>query len=486
MRTPPTSGWLNRDFAITLTMIAAVMIVGFVILAIEATTEPYHIDELRQVSYYSQPLDGVIESSFGMEQPPLDMAINSQVQRVIGVGDLRQRAVSISLGAASIGLVGILALLAGLGRWGAVATAAALAFSPTTISTTAYARPYALPTFLMLAFLVVTIMWLRTGAISWAFLLVANAVLLLLSRPTEPFLFLLVVPGTLLMWQFVARGYRWPRVGYVVAASVGALVLVGRPILAEICQHVDQCRTVDVSVLSQVTRLWTDAPAVVVDALWHPWMLLVATAVFFAVGRSRNLLASQWWFWALAITAAAATAAFFVLSDPELGFSAKYTYLYFPIFSLMLGALVDATVTGARDSGLRSVGTIASGTISILVFVALATSAWTLVTTESRVDYAELATMALAEAPDRTIITDSPRDLGRWRPWMYGRGRYYPDDAPFVRVDDVVYNPHDPRHRHPRIVPSDRCNQLRRAAAVRRVRNTQWHSRARSGRRTRA
>lgn len=431
----------RKEGVITAAMIIVVMLVGAIFLVVEASTEPYHIDELRQVGYYERPIAAVVDSSFGMEQPPLDMVTNALVQRLVGTGDLRQRAVSVGLGIGSIGLIAILALFAGMGRWGAVAGAATLALSPVTISVTAYARPYALPTFLVLAFVVLAVKWLRTGGAKWAIGIALLAVALLLSRPTEPYIFLVMAPAALLLWQIVGRAYRWQRVLYVLIVGAGTLILVGKPVMGRLCEQLDQCSGFDSQVLTQVARLWTDAPQALGGALWRPLLLGVAIAVFVIVPRARDLLVSRWWFWALAATALGATAAFFVLSDPALGFPAKYAYLYYVVVALIIGALVDAATQSDWGSRIELTSGLASGLVAIVVLVALSSSAWATVTTESRIDYGALAAMALTEAPDRVIITDSPRPLGKWRPWMYGRGRYYPRDAAFVRVDDIMKDP---------------------------------------------
>lgn len=431
----------RKEVATTAALIIIVMLVGAILLIVEASTEPYHIDELRQVSYYDRPISDVVDQSFGMEQPPLDMVTNALAQRVVGTGDVRQRAISIMLGVGSIGLIALLALIAGMGRWGAAATAAALALSPVTISVTAYARPYALPTFLILAFIVVAVQWLKSGHIRWAIGVVLLAVALLLSRPTEPYIFLVVAPAVLLVDQLIRRAYGWYRVAFVLATGVLTLAIVGRPIMGKICAEVDQCREFGPSVLRQISRLWTDAPPAIFDSLWRPFLLGAVISAFLIVPRARAVLITKWWFWALVVTALGSTTAFFVLSDPALRFSSKYGYLYYLALALLIGALVHAATYPSEGSRVEMAGRITAGLVAGVVLVALSSSASSTVTNEVRVNYGDLAAMALGEVPDRVIITDSPRPLGKWRPSMYGRGRYYPPDATFVKVDNVMKDP---------------------------------------------
>jgi 4-amino-4-deoxy-L-arabinose transferase-like glycosyltransferase len=86
-------------------LIAASLGVAAFTLWWEAETEPYHIDELRQVRPYSRSFDVLVDRSFSQEQPPLDVLVGAGFQRVLGVGDVLQRGHSM--------LAGLLALAHG-------------------------------------------------------------------------------------------------------------------------------------------------------------------------------------------------------------------------------------------------------------------------------------------------------------------------------------------------------------------------------------
>lgn len=96
------------------------------------------------------------------QQPPLDALFNAAAQRLVGIGDFRQRALSVALGIASIGLLGSLILRGRLRLWSVVG-AIYLATSPLWISVVADARPYALALFLMMLFLVGVTSFLDQG-----------------------------------------------------------------------------------------------------------------------------------------------------------------------------------------------------------------------------------------------------------------------------------------------------------------------------------
>ena len=85
----------------------------------------------------------------------------------------------------------------------------ALALSPVIVAVTAYARPYALPLFLSLLFLVMVDIWL-TSRSRWAAVgLALTALLLPLSRSIEPLLVLAATMAVLVLVMVLRRAERW-------------------------------------------------------------------------------------------------------------------------------------------------------------------------------------------------------------------------------------------------------------------------------------
>ena len=172
------------------------VITGAVLLLVALVEVPYHIDELRQVSSYRQSLVQVMRESSHQQQPPLDAWIGSIAQKLLGQGDIRQRLPSVVWGIGTLVLLSH--LLTGFGlRWGAPLAVLIFATSPLMVTVTAYARPYALPTFLMLAWIVSVRAFIERGSSASALTMTAIAICLPASRAVVPLVFLLATTVTL-------------------------------------------------------------------------------------------------------------------------------------------------------------------------------------------------------------------------------------------------------------------------------------------------
>jgi hypothetical protein len=82
---------------------------------------------------------------------------------VIGQGDIRQRLLSVVFAIGSLVVVWRLMARSNISEVGTSIAIFIMAFTPALLVVSAYARPYALPLFLMLSFLLLSDRWLDDG-----------------------------------------------------------------------------------------------------------------------------------------------------------------------------------------------------------------------------------------------------------------------------------------------------------------------------------
>ena len=132
-------GWLWLGLALAL---------GFTTLGIAIWDEPLHIDELRQVGYYTRDIRGIIDGASSQLQPPLDYLIGAVVQKALWPADAVWRLAGFGFAWLGMALIGGLFWKSRFSGWLAVGL---LALTPVFLEFSSYARPYALPFFLMMA-----------------------------------------------------------------------------------------------------------------------------------------------------------------------------------------------------------------------------------------------------------------------------------------------------------------------------------------------
>ena len=400
------------------------VLIGAAILVIAIDDEPYHIDELRQVRSYDRPFGDIVEASFAQEQPPLDPLLNATVQRILGMGDARQRLGSVLAGIGSLALLGALALRAGLGGGSAVAVLV-MAISPLLVSVTAYARPYALPLFLILAFLLLADVWL-TSRNRWVVpALFVVGLLLPLSRTSEPPLFLGAVIGILAIAWWVRRNDPWPGSPLVpIGAAVTGLVVVALPVLARLATELAEYgETGSITVFDQLSRLWTELPGVAADVLpaW-PFVLAVIVAGL-ALPRAQRALVSKWWFWVLVAVPLGFAVVFFLRTPTTQPYYGRYTFSWVPAIALIVGAVAWALVERARN-GERLIPAVVGTLILVTIGAASVNLAHELTSTELA-DWKAASYLLVDETPNGTVVVfDAVRPLGLYRTPFAGRPRY--------------------------------------------------------------
>lgn len=411
---------------------------GFMLL-VEAANEPLHMDELRQVQAYGSSFADLVRASFRQTQPPLDALLNAALQRVVGVGDVRQRLLSVFFGTANIALIGLLARRAGLGVGALVATAYA-ALSPVLVSVSAYARPYALPLFLILSFVLVLSNWLQSGGRRWFVGSLSLAFLLPLSRTTEPMIVLAVTSLVLLVFAWrIWDSQAARRARQAVVLAWGALAVPGTLTVVFVRKGGVGSFSAQSIDLSRLSRLVTDVPAVIADQFPAWPLLLVAVLVVSANRPIRAVIARRWWWWTLLLLPFGFMVAFLLLSRPGIEFFDRYLFSLVPATALIVGATAEvASGRGRRSAILRwSAGIIVIGVLSAGSF-----STYRQVVTATNPDF-EAAARGIRTGLPRgaTIVIETPGPPEVYRHPFWGDQRYLDPAWRVVRTPKLVNFP---------------------------------------------
>jgi len=417
--------------------VALIIALGTSVLLIAAAEEPYHIDELRQVRSYDRDLAGVVMASIQQEQPPLDAVLNSLAQKVLGIGDVRQRFLSVLFGVGSLGMIAILTLRSGFTTLGTVSAIGVMSLTPALTGVTAYARPYALPVFLMLSFLVLAGLWLRRGRV-WALLLsliVAGS--LPWSRTVEPVIFL-AVTGTLLLVMAIIGDNRQRATWLVGATAAGIAASV--PAFSLLSGELGDRTASGSSVAERLSRLVLDVPSTISSALPYWPVLGVIVIVGIALPAARQSLKQLWWWWALVGTALGFVVAFVVLAPPTQPFFGRYLFTWVPPAAVMVGAVVSAAMTHASDRW-----TVTSGLTTVVAGLLVAWGGivtWQDLSTRSTADWKTVSEILVGDLqPDTAILYDQLRPLGDYRTPFAGYPRYTKDHPRIPLSLSLIQNP---------------------------------------------
>ena len=293
------------------------------------------------------------------------------------------------------------------------------------MSVTAYARPYALPLFLMLAFLLVADVWLtaRNGWMVPALFIVG--LLLPLSRTSEPPLFLGAVIGILAIGWWLRRNDPWRGSPAVpIGAAATGLVVVALPVLWRLSSELAEYgETGSITVFDQLSRLWNEVPGVAAEVLPAWPFLLAVVLIWLALPRARRALLAEWWFWVL-VAVPIGFAVVFVLRTPVTQpYYERYTFSWVPAIALIVGAVTWAIVERARN-GERLVPGLAAALIIITIGAASVRLADDLSTVD-REDWEAASYLLVDETPNGTVVVfDVIRPLGLYRTPFAGQPRY--------------------------------------------------------------
>lgn len=420
--------------------IAIAFLLATVVMIIGMNEEPYHIDELRQTRSYTMDIEEVIDRSFAQDQPPLDPVLNSLAQRAIGQGDWQQRALSVLWAIAGYACFAALSIRHGLSRSIPVGILV-MALSPLLISVFAYARPYALPFFLVMAFLLATSYWIEHGQVWAGFALTATALLLPLSRTIEPNLALLLAMIVLLVLKLWSpdgqrKGSLWLPLG---AGTLG-LVGVGLPVYTRLRSQLTAYTEEGLlPSAEQLMRLITDVPVGLarVTPAWPVVLALVVGA--FVVRPVRVRLLSIWWFWIIALLPVCFTVLFVLTTDPAQPLFDRYFFTWIPPLALIVTVIVDETAKASRRSSILA--TAGFGLVAVFLTASGLHTARALSTAE-RGDWEALSgAIEVSTADDTVIVLETIDSFGAYRTPFAGKPRYLSPDRTALHTPEVIRNP---------------------------------------------
>lgn len=411
---------------------------GMLILFVGAAEEPYNIDELRQTRHYDKSFQRVIDESFLVGQPPLDALVNAQAQRVLGVGDIQQRLLSIIFGTGSLVVMAVLCLRSGLAPMGSAVVVAVMALTPVLINVTAYARPYALPLFLMLSYLLLVDYWLAGARWLCFVTLSCVAVLLPLSKTVEPMIFLVLIIGAMGLNAFRDPVLRFRSSLGTVPALLG--LMTGALLQARLSSELsDYTKGHEYPLIDRLMRLVTDLPHALTEELPYWPLLLIAIGLLLMNRERRTRLFQLWWWWVLTGTAVGFAVALFVTVPTSQPFYGRYVFSWVPSVAVLAGSLIpdSSSASGRRDRIFRVFSlSVAVGILAWAFFGSFQT-----LTTRQGGDWRAASEVIVDDLPKGTaVVFDPVRPLGSYRTPFAGNPRYT-GTAPVRMTLQIIHDP---------------------------------------------
>ncbi len=419
-------------------------------------TEPMHVDELLQASHVQAPWGDLVGLAYRFQATPVDYVIGKLVVTVAPATDFVQRFPSVVFGAGSIALVGILLVRAGH-RLAGVLAAFLMAVSPFLVSMSQFARPYALPVFLVALMLAVHQHWERGSKTRGTLgLFVVVGALAIISRPVMPLLALITFgglalaaglkrygldPRALLRADPLALGVLpglfglvWLPNALVMRAAGGGGWLVD-------CWHCDKWDRV----ANGVERFGEFGEAVMRPLSLN--LLLVIGVLILAFPSVRRDLGSTRLIWAPLLAVGPAFALYHALILAPDAFFAERYLVFLPAglstyFAVAIGALVGSSrrlrslVRTALLAGI--VGVVLVAVSAMLGTVSAQAQNTYLADWRSTADHIEAV-----EADDDLIVTIDTRpfkDEFRFS-FNIAAGRYYGGSLTHVTPDDLISSP---------------------------------------------
>ncbi len=403
------------------------VVVGAGLNVAAAINQPYNQNELEQTGpYHSDDIHRIIH---GTRQPPLDPLLGALVQHLLGEGQLRQRLVPVLAGVGTLVLMGLLLRRFGLGRAGAVGLWV-MATQPIMVQYSAYARPYAVPLFLMMLFTYSAQRWLRARRAGWLGLAAVAAGLLPLSRVPEPTVFL-VTSGLALAWLAVRRRRTWSTAGPLILVTIGALVFVGSPMYHSLASR--KVPLFDPSISGVVARFDNSADqfqGVLVPSLgnWFPlWpviVVLLAAALVLPTPRHKLLHECGWAWWPLALPPVAFLLAYYFANPHSLElrpYRDRYAYFFIPALVFVVAAVAVVLEDNVASARVR----VPVGVLLAAALVGQLPATARVLTDNTAPDFQQAAAVIDRVVPaDGSVLYLTPSTVEGWREPFIGQHRY--------------------------------------------------------------
>lgn len=428
---------------------AGAVVLGAVLVVTASITQPYNQNEWAQIAPYgSSDLHKIVS---GTRQPPLDPLLGALVQHLFGEGQLRQRLVPALCGIGSLAVAAALLRRMRLGAVGVLAMLV-LATAPIFVRYSAYIRPYALPTLLMLLVAWAGSRWLDDGRRRFLLLAAASALLLPLARVPEPTVFL-GTSALVLAW----RGWRGslPRArAWVLGATLlASLVTIGAISFLTLAHQTGN--VFDSNPVHALHRLPTGVREGVTYVLpllahWFPWWPVTVVFLVLAVAlpAARRELRGLWFWLPLALAPVVFLVAYHTVNPYPLDirhYRARFAYFFVPGLVLLVAAVGRALSTwGAQKWGAghrvghRAGSRLGAVAVAVLLVSQLPTT-WSVVTQDDVPDYGEAGAVLRADVPaDAVVLYDSPAPPALWRVPFFGRSRYLVGAPQVTAVSQVA------------------------------------------------
>ncbi len=413
----------------------AAVLVGSVLIVVAALNQPYSADEITQISPYGSDSYDTITGA--TRQPPLDPLLGAMFQHVFGVGQLQQRLVPVLAGIGTLTLMSVLLRRMRLAHAGAFGIWL-LATAPLMIRYSAYTRPYALPMFLMVAFVVTAQLWLDRRQLRWLALTAVAAVAMLFTRVPEPTVFL-AGSAAILTWFSFRRRFAWSQTWPLIIVSVGAVVTVGFPMYEALKS--DAGSFFDASAAGVIDRFGSGVQEVATAFVpllgkWFPWwpITVIALIASLAIPASRNRLIHWWMWWPLLAAPVAFAVAYHFLNPfpfDDLPYRARAASFFVPAYALMMVAL--ATVVSSVETISSRFRTGLSVLLAAVLLSQLPATAH-VVMGDGAPDFGQMSEVLTEQLPDDAIVLyDRPAPAGQGRQPFLGTPRYM-GDRPFVET----------------------------------------------------
>lgn len=423
-------------------LLALAVVVGAALSVLAALNQPYNQNEWVQIAPYDSWDPAVVTS--GTRQPPLDPLLGALVQHAFGVGQLQQRLVPVAAGVGSLVVMALLLRRLGLHLHGVVALWF-MATAPIFLRYNAYARPYALPVFLMLLCAYAGSRWLDGDGRRWLVVALGGALLLPLARVPEPVVFLGWSSMILLLagWRrWLTRDRAWWLGGGFLAAlgSVGALTTLtlsnqtaastGRSVI-----DLDPGRA-----LARIPAGLRDLRDFVAPlyADWFPFWPITVLVVLLAVAlpsSRRRLVTPRWiattWWWLPMVLAPLVFLAAYHSVNPypldERHYRIRFAYFWVPSLVVVVAVASEAVSRHAQ----KAVAWAGPALAGVLLVSQLPTT-WQVLTEDDAVDVAQVAEIADRLPADAVVLYDGPSPDGNWRQPFFGGPRWF--DGAHARV----------------------------------------------------
>jgi hypothetical protein len=422
----------------------AAVLVGSVLIVWAAINQPYNQNEIAQITPYSS--DSIAVMTSGTRQPPLDALLGGLVQHVLGVGQIQQRLVEMLSGVGALVLVALLLRRLRIGAAGVVALWV-MATAPLLVRYSAYARPYALPLFLMVLFVFATEKWLDTRRRPWLVMVAATSLALPVARVPEPVVFLLT-SVVVLGWLAFRGRLSWRQVSPVIGVVVTALAVVGYPMYRTLAAETGG-KVFDPSPSGILHRFPRGVDEILTGLLpllgeWMPWWpvtVLLVLAVLI-LRQSRRMLLRCWYFWPLLVAPVVFALAYHFLNPYPFDirpYRARFAIFFVPAHALVVAALVyAATQADALSQRWRKAVVVL---VAAVLLTPLPKTVEVLVENEAA-DFARVADVLTSTLPDDAVVVyDTPSPVGMWRQPFIAKHRYMGDVPAVGYVKQLAERP---------------------------------------------